>query len=92
MNIKRIKKIKNLDLERGEFMYTTKQAISKLLKSRMGLTFKMVNNNNIHIFKNTEGKICKGEYGDGWTIELEEGMYNKELWEIDFRGSCLKDY
>ena len=71
-------------------MYTTKQAISILLKSRMSLTFKMVNNNNIHIFKNVNEKICRGEYGDGWIVELENGIYDNELWDIDFRGTCLK--
>ena len=64
-------------------MYTTEQAIKILIKSNVGLTFKMVGNENIHIFKTVDNKICKGEYGDGRIIDLEEGMYNSELWSIE---------
>lgn len=69
-------------------MYTTSQAIDLLLKSKMGLTLKMLSNENIHIFKDIDGRICRGEYGDGLIVELEYGLYASELWKVDSEGSC----
>ena len=63
-------------------MYTTEEAIEMLKKSELGLTFKMIGNEDIHIFKTVDNKICKGEYGDGLIVDLEEGMYPFKLWEI----------
>lgn len=68
-------------------MYTTGEAIEMLVKSELGLTFKMVGNENIHIFKCIDNTICEGEYGSGLIVELQEGIYPFELWEIDFEGS-----
>ena len=47
-------------------MYTTKQAIKILLDKSAGLTFVMSSNRNIHIFKDINGFICRGEYGNGY--------------------------
>ena len=69
-------------------MYTTNEAIELLIKNELGLTFKMVGNENIHIFKCIDNKICKGEYGDGLIVDLKDGMYTFELWEIDYEESC----
>lgn len=72
-------------------MYTTKQAIEMLLKCRMGLTFVMIDNPNIHIFKSIDGEICKGEYGNGIIITINNCSFPNELWRIDFEGSNLRN-
>lgn len=71
-------------------MYTTKQAIDMLLKCRVGLTFVMIDNPNIHIFKSFSGEICKGEYGNGAIIMINSCSFPNELWRIDFKGSKFK--
>lgn len=63
-------------------MYTTKQAIEILLKNKAGLTFKMVSNENIHIFRDVYGTICKGEHGDGLIVKLDDELYKLEFWEL----------
>lgn len=71
-------------------MYTTKQAIKILLDKSAGLTFVMSSNRNIHIFKDINGFICRGEYGNGSIDKLSYESYPFELWEIDFYGSKFR--
>lgn len=72
-------------------MYTTRQAIKMILDKPIGLTFVMSSNRNIHIFKDINGFICKGEYGDGSIVRLNDESYPFELWEIDFFGSKFRE-
>ena len=73
-------------------MYTTRQAIDMLVKNEIGLIFKMAADKNTHIFKTVDGKICRGVYRNDSVVDLEDGLYATELWEVDYENSKAKDY
>lgn len=72
-------------------MFSLNEAIEMLINKPMGLSFVWSGNENVHIFKDIDGEICKGEYGDGKIFLLKDprvnGRYTAGKWKIDFKGS-----
>lgn len=71
-------------------MFTTKEAFELILKSKIGLTLVMSSDPNIHIFKNVDGGVSRGIYGDGSIINIHPDSYPYEKWTIDFNGSKFR--
>lgn len=73
-------------------MFNTGQAMEKLINGRLGISFIMVQDKNIHIFKCVDGRILIGEYGNGAIEDFTywSDKYKDAAWIVDFEGSVSK--
>lgn len=70
-------------------MFTTKEAVQTLLDRPLGLTLKMINNPNFHIFKCVSGLIYQGEIGGCCFSVFNVDKHPTELWEVDYETSTI---